>query len=228
MNEVILYGNSTLSQMVLSDASGSNFIIVAFAVDRDYLNAATCCGLPQVDFADVESIYPPDRYDMLAVLGGYSDMRARITHYHKARDKGYRMRNYISQRADITNTVTMGENNIILGTTHVGLSGSMGDNNIIRQNVYLGHDFHIGDNCYIGPGCNIAGNCIIADTCYIGIGATVINNIILAEETLIGAGSVVIRGTQTYSKNVGNPTRVIIEHREVGIRRIANNGCDVH
>lgn len=224
MNEVILYGNSTLSQMVLSDAAGSDFKIVAFAVDRDYLNATTCCGLPQVDFEDVESMYPPDRYDMLAVLGGYSDMRARITHYQKARAKGYRMRNYISQRADCANTVTFGENNIILGITHIGLNGSMGDNNIIRQNVYLGHDFDIGDNCFIGPGCNIAGSCTIANTCYIAIGATIINNIMLAEETLIGAGSVVIHDTEAYSKNVGNPARVIGYHREKGIRMRVDNG----
>ena len=88
MNEVILYGNSTLSQMVLSDASGSDFKIVAFAVDRDYLNATTCCGLPQVDFEDVENMYPPDRYDMLAVLGAIAICGLESHTIKKARAKG--------------------------------------------------------------------------------------------------------------------------------------------
>ncbi len=224
MNEVILYGNSTLSQMVFYDACGSSFKIAGFAVDSAYLDAPTCCGLPQVDFTEVEAIFPPSRYDMLAVLGGYSDMRARDSHYRRARDKGYQLRNYISERADITNTVVFGDNNIILGSSHIGINGSMGKNNIIRQNVYLGHDFRIGDNCYIGPGCNIAGNCNIADTSYIGIGATIINNTIIAKESLIGAGSVVIRDTEAYSKNVGNPARIIGYHREEGIRMRVDNG----
>ena len=225
MNKIIVYGNTTLSRMIFYDAAFSDrFEIAAFASDAKYMDGPEFCGLPQVDFARIEQVYPPDCYDMIAVIGGYSNMRDRALHYQKAKAKGYLLRNYISPRADITPEVEMGENNIILGQTHIGIGGRMGDNNMIRQNVYIGHDFRIGDHNFIGPGCNIAGFCTIASTCYIAMGSTVINNTNIAEETLIGAGSVVIRHTEPYSKNVGNPSRVIGYHREEGIRMAIEHG----
>jgi len=225
MNKVILYGNSVLSQMVFFDAVGCCcFEIAGFAVDKPYLKTPTFCGLPQVDFAEVKQHFPPDQYDMLAVLGGFSDMRGRAAHYQRAKAKGYQMRNYISSRSELSPDVTMGENNIILSQSYIGFGGRMGDNNIIRQQVYLGHDFTIGSHNFIGPGCNIAGYCSIANTCYIAMGSTVINNTNIAEETLVGAGSVVIRHTEPYSKNVGNPARMIGYHQEEGIRMRSDHG----
>lgn len=219
MKKVIVYGNTVLSKMIYYDAlNDPDFQIVCFAVDTEYLNDPIFLGLPQVDFAEVTALYPPDDYDMIAVLGGYSCMRNREKFYHRAKEKGYKLRNFISKRADITPTNEMGENNIIFGPSHIGMEGKMGNNNIIRQNVYLGHNFEMGSNIFIGAGCNIGGNCTIKDTSYIAMGSTVINNITLAEETLVGAGSVVIHDSEPYSKNVGNPSRIIGYHTEEGIR----------
>lgn len=225
MKKVIIFGNTILSKMLFYDSVGSCcFEIACFAVDQHYLDSPTFCGLPQVDFNHVENIYPPNQFDMIAILGGFSNMRNRAVHYHKAKDKGYLLRNYISHRADIAPDITFGDNNMILGMTHIGIGGKMGSNNIVRQNVYLGHDFNIGDHNFIGPGCNIAGYCTIDNTCYIAMGSTVINHTHVAEETLIGAGSVVIRHTEPFSKNVGNPAKVIGYHREDGIRMRTDHG----
>jgi len=54
--------------------------------------------------------------------------------------------------------------------------------------------------------------------------ATVLNSIRLADETLVGSGSVVIKNTKPCSKNVGNPSRVIIYHREEGVRMKEREG----
>jgi len=219
MKSVILYGTGNISKMIFYDSIGrTDFHIVGFTVDKIYLREGLFLGLPQIDFDLVADLYPPTDYDMLAVSGGYRSMRDREVMYSKAKNKGYTLRNYISQKADFSPEVTMGDNNIILSGSHVGIGGTMGNNNLIRQNVYLGHDFILGDNNVIAPGCNIGGKCKIGNTCYIGLGSTVLNGTTVAEETLIGAGSVVIKDTEPYSRNVGNPSRIIGYHREEGVK----------
>jgi len=219
--KVVIFGNTNMSKMIFYDAAGrSDFEIACFTVDKDYMDCSEFMGLPLVDFAIVTDLYPPEEYDMLAVLSGYSRMRDKEKLYLRAKGKGYRMRNYISSRVDITPDVTMGDNNIILAMAHIGIGGIMGDNNMIRQNVYLGHDFVMGSNNVIGPGCTLGGNCVIKNTCYFGLGATVLDHMVIEEETLVGAGSVIIKNTEPYSKIVGNPGRIIGNHKEEGIKLV--------
>lgn len=223
--KVIVFGNTILSKMIFYDAVGrDDFKIICFTVDREYLEDKELLGLPVVDFKEIQDLYPPEEYDMMVVLSGYRCMRNREKMYLKAKNKGYTLRNYISSKADFSPEISMGENNIILAQSHIGIGGSMGNNNIIRQNVYLGHNFNLGNNNFIAAGCNIGGNCRIKNTCYIGIGATIIDSITIEEETLIGGGSVVIRNTEPYSKNVGNPTRILGYHKEEGIKMSVNHG----
>lgn len=218
MRKIIVYGNSVLAAMVYYDAlEHPAFPIACFAVDDAYFTGPQYLGLPQIRLNDAPGLYPPQEYDMLAVLGGYHDMRARPAMYARAKAAGYRLCNYISPRVQVL-PLHMGDNNIILAQSYVGMGGTMGSNNIIRQQVYLGHDFILGDHSFIGVGCNIGGGCAIEDNCYIAMGATLINNLTIARETLVGAGSVVIRSTEPFSKNVGNPAHVIGYHREQGIR----------
>lgn len=219
MKKVVVYGGSTLTKMLYYDAIGNdNFQISCFAADKDYLNARELLGLPLVSYEEILNLYPPEVYDMLVIFSGYSNMRSRNDIYLKAKDLGYKLRNYISPKSDISQDISMGENNIIMGASHIGFGGTMGNNNLIRQSVYLGHDFKLGDNNVIAPGCNIGGHCEIKSHCYIGIGVTLTDHLKIAEEVLIGAGSVVIRDTEPYSKNVGNPSRIIGYHHDEGVK----------
>jgi sugar O-acyltransferase (sialic acid O-acetyltransferase NeuD family) len=219
--KVVVFGNTNMSKMVFYDAAGmSDFEIACFTVDKEYMTGDEFLGLPLVEFEKITELYPPSEYDMLAVLSGFTCMRNKEKLYLKAKSKGYSMRNYVSAKADFSPEVTMGENNIILAQTHIGIGGVMGNNNLIRQHVYLGHDFVIGNNNSIMAGVTIGGSCKIKDSCYFGLGATVLNGLAIEEETLVGAGSVIIKNTEPFSKNVGNPGRIIGYHKEEGIKLV--------
>jgi len=220
MKKVIVYGMNILSKMLYYDALGrEDFQIACFAVDNEHLGGRKLMlGLPLVGMDEVDELYPPDEYDMVALFDGYDCMRDREKKYAKAKSKGYTLRNYISSKADVPPDTAMGDNNIVIGQTHIGIEGSMGDNNLIRQNVYLGHGFKLGNHNVITAGCTIGGDCEFKNNCYIGIGSTIVNDTTIEEETLIGAGGVVIKNTEPYSKNVGNPSRAIGYHKEKGIR----------
>lgn len=212
MKQIVVFGNTSLSKMIYYDALGrEDFQIAAFTVEKDYLhNRSDFLGLPLVPYENIQDYYPPDVFDMVVVFTGYTDRgREREEKYQMAKFKGYNLRCYVSSKADVMPDITWGDNNIILGQTHMGVSGSIGSNNLLRQHVYLGHDFKVGSHNQITAGSTIGGECEILDYCYLGLGSTIISGIHLAEGTLVGAGSTVIRSTQPYSKNVGNPSRII-------------------
>jgi sugar O-acyltransferase (sialic acid O-acetyltransferase NeuD family) len=217
MKKIVVFGISILSQMLFYDAAGrKDFEIACFTVDKEYLNGSEFSGLPLVDFQDIDRLYPADEYDMIVVLGE-RHMRNREKAFLRAKEKGYLLRNYVSPKADFSPEIRLGENNLILAFSHMGIGGSLGNNNMVRQNVYMGHNFMVGDHNFISPGCNIGGFSTIKNKCYIGLGATIINSITIEEETLVGAGAVIIKNTEPFSKNVGNPSRVIGYHKEEGI-----------
>lgn len=218
MKKVIVYGNTIISEMLFYDSYGDeNFEIEAFAVDREYLNDDKFLGLPQIDIKIIEQLYSPNDYDLIAPFTGFRKIRDRERFYNSAKSKGYYLRNYISRKSDVSPDVVMGENNIVFAQAHIGVRGEMGNNNIFRQQAYIGHEFLIGDHNVFSPACNVAAQCKIGNLCFIGIGATIVERLAIADETLVGAASLVIRDTETSSKNVGNPSKVIGYHLENGI-----------
>ena len=219
-NSVIVYGSRMLAGMLYYDSlRHPDFKIVAFVQDEPYLDeSGQYFGLPQVGFKSVNEYYPPSTYDMIVLTASYNDMRNREGMYRKAKASGYSLRNYVSPSSIVSPDVEMGDNNLIFEQVFLGARGHMGSCNTIRQQVYLGHDFELGNNIVITPGCKIGGDCRIEDNCYIGIGATISNNTRISEESLVGAGSVVIKDTEAFSKNVGNPSRVLGYHKEEGLK----------
>lgn len=223
---VVVYGSRQLSAMLFHDAvKHPTFKIACFAADRPYISeGGIFLGLPHVDFATVNETYPPAEYDLIAMISGYDYMRSRELMYHRAKERGYVLRNYVSASCEIAADVLMGENNTIFGQTHIGFGGVMGNCNTVRHQTYLGHEFVMGSFNVITPDCRIGGNCVIGDSCYIGLGSTVKNSVTIADETLVGAGAVVIKDTEPASINVGNPSRILGYHKETGIQIKVHHG----
>lgn len=212
MKPIIVYGNTSLCKMIYHEATEmEHFSIAGFSVEKAYLlGRESLLSLPLLAFETIEELYPPSNYDMLVAFTGYKNRgREREDKYIQAKQKGFTLRNFLSSKSDIMPDITWGDNNIVLGLSHMGVSGIIGCNNLIRQQVYLGHDFKMGSHNQVTAGCTIGGECEIKDYCYLGLGSTIISGIELAEGTLVGAGSTVIKSTVPYSKNVGNPSRVI-------------------
>ena len=75
--EIIIYGKGDFARLMLHNFStDSNYRVVAFCVDKEYLDTDNFCGLPLVSIDDVELRYSPDKnYAFVAI--GYKNMRAR-------------------------------------------------------------------------------------------------------------------------------------------------------
>lgn len=220
MKNVILYGSRKLAKMIYYDAiNHPDFNIVAFVLDKAYIgDDKTYLDCPLVAFEDVSAIYPPSEYEMIALEASYHLMRDRGNLFQKAKNEGYILTNYISHLAHVAPTVNMGENNIIFAFAHLGEGGVMGNCNTVREQVYIGHDFLIGHLNVFAPSSTIGGSSQIQNNNYIGLGSTILNDKSIGEECLIGGGAVVIKDIESYTKNVGNPSRVIGSHKEEGLK----------
>ncbi len=209
MKKVIVFGNNNIAQMLYEDAKkrSPDFEICAFTVDEKYLDAEEFCGLPLVGFQDAVKRYPPSEYAMISAVDAFRHMEDKIKVYERIKAEGYRVENYISPLADVADSVTMGENNIVMAFAHLGVNGKMGNANMVRQSVYIGHDFNIGNGNTFSPGCTLGGFCEIEDYCYIALGATVLHKIKIERNALAGAGAVVTKNIPAGITVVGNPAR---------------------
>lgn len=215
---IILFGTSILSEMIAREAASSaDFCIAAFTVDAAYRTGDTFLGRPLVDFERMTAAYPPADFDLLLCFSGRYAMRRRAELYDRIKSAGYTLRNFISPLADCASDLILGDNNIILAHSHIGLHGRMGDNNLIRQHVYLGHNFQLGDHIFIAPGTTIGGFCQIGSLSYLALGVTVNSRVRISPESLIGSGALVLRDTEPFSKNIGSPARAVAYHPDTGI-----------
>jgi sugar O-acyltransferase (sialic acid O-acetyltransferase NeuD family) len=215
---LVLFGNGELSRQFLAELTIDPRVeVAAVAADAAYIRGDAFGGKPLVPFDRVAALYPPDRFEML-VLVGYSVMRRRREAYDRAKAAGYRLANYIAPSAVTYPDLRMGDNNIILSQVYLGPFGEMGSGNIVRTQTYIGHDFRMGDHGFICPGVKIGGFSRIGDLSFVGIGSTLIDGIQLGAETLVAAGSLVTRATDPCGMYMGQPARKVREHPDTGVR----------
>ena len=69
--------------------------IVAYTVDKAYLESDTYDGLPAVAYEEVEKAYPPTEYTMVIALGYKKMNQIRQQKFEDAKRKGYRIENFV-------------------------------------------------------------------------------------------------------------------------------------
>ncbi|MCX7086989.1 MAG: acetyltransferase [Methylococcales bacterium] len=216
-NKIIIYGAGPLAEiMYYHFTHESNYDVVAFCMDKDYITAEQFCGLPLVDVAVVTQLYPPSKVQMFVAIG-YKKMRNRALLFNKAKQKGYTLVNFISKQAYVRDNLILGENNVILSSCDIEPFVSIGNNNVFWTRTIIGHHAVIGDHNYISGGGGIGGNCTVGDCCFLGNGALMINNINIKDETYMIAGTIILKDTETASKYHGNPAKLIGRHADTGI-----------
>ena len=210
--EIVIVGCSEFSRMMASYLKQDGYIVAAYCQDRKYMDRDCFIDwegieVPVAAFEDIETVYPPDQYDMLITIGYNSMNEIRKNKYHEAKAKGYSICSYIHKSA-VNSAEQIGEGNILLENVSLGKGVILGDCNILQMNTVIAHHTKIGSFNFFAPGAVLAGDIEVADNCFFGINCAVKNGIHVAEYTLCGAGSVVAFSTESY--NVVVPGRSVI------------------
>ena len=120
-----------------------------------------------------------------------------------------RFANIIDPSVKMSNSVTIGEGNIICADSILTVDIKVGNHVIINLDCTIGHDSVISDYVTINPGSNISGNDVIGTEVEIGTGTKIIQGKHIINNTVIGAGAVVVKDIDKKGTYVGVPAKRI-------------------
>ena len=199
-NKIIIFGVGTYAEIInqyLTD--DSEYEVVAFTLDDEYIKEDTYLGLPMVPFSKVENIYSPKDYFMHVGLSYTNLNHLRKDRYYEAKNKGYMLPTYISSKATVLTKYPIGDNCFIFEDNTIQPFVKIGSNIILWSGNHIGHHGEIESHNFISSHVVISGQCLIKSNCFIGVNSTVANGVTIETENLIGVGSYISKNTKPKS-----------------------------
>lgn len=195
--KLVIVGDSAFAEIAHEyfDAD-SDYEVVAFSVERDFLKREEMRGLPVVPFEGLETSFDPATHEVYVatVYTQLNRLRARLAAAAKA--KGYRLASYVSSRAFVWRNVELGEHCFIFEDNTVQPFVRIGNNVVLWSGNHIGHHTVVQDNCFIASQAVISGFCNIGRNTFIGVNATLSNNVAIGEDNWIGLGVTIVRNTE--------------------------------
>lgn len=199
MARVVIFGVSQwadLARFYLTHDSPHE--VVAFTVDREYLDSTEHDGLPVVAFEDVESKYPPAQFSMFIPISFKRMNHLRAEKYQSAKDRGYDLISYVSSRATRFPDFQCGDNCFIFEDNTIQPFVKIGNNVVMWSGNHIGHHSVIKDHVMITSHVVISGCCVVEPFCFFGVNSTVRDETVIARETLVGMGVTILKDTKEF------------------------------
>ena len=213
MKKVIIFGISDFADQIFRyNKRDRNFEIAAFTVDREYLKVSEFCGIPVIPFDEIPEKYSPEDIEFIIAVGYQRMNDIRKNTFEKIKKLGFSLASFVHPTAVIL-TDNIGEGNIILEGTVIGLDCKIGNCNIFKASTHISHDTVIGDYNYFSVSTSVAGEVEIKNNCFFGNNSTTNDKISIASYTLAGAGAYISHDvTDEYGVYV--PARTVrLEHK---------------
>ena len=207
MADLIIFGISQTAEIVHHYfQEDSPYNVVGFTVDQDYIAGSEFLGLPVYEFATIEDVCPPDRYEMFVALS-YRDLnKNRACKYSEAKAKKYNLPSYVSSTAGIIGNIKLGDNCLILENQLIQPFVEIGNNVFVWSGVLIGHHCTIGDHCWLTSNASIGGNTTLGPHCFLGLNCTIGHMINIGANSFIGAGAKVLKDVKPKSVFIENGT----------------------
>lgn len=194
---LIIIGDSAFAEIAYEYFTvDSEYEVVAFSVEKEYLKRDILFGLPVVPFEEIENRYPPSdhQFFVATVYTQLNRLRSRL--YRQAKSKGYRPASFISPRAFLWRNCMLGEHCFIFEDNVIQPFVKIGDNVVLWSGNHIGHHSVIKDNCFISSHVVVSGFVEIGENCFLGVNTTVGNNVSIGDDCLIGAGAVITKNIE--------------------------------
>ena len=204
---LVIFGSGDIAQLAhYYFSTDSNYEVVAFTVDANYIKESEFCGLPVVAFEDVAKNYPPDSYDFFVALS-YSKLNAvRKEKFLAAKEIGYKLVSFISSRATVLNEGRIGENCFIFEDNTIQPFVTIGNNVTLWSGNHIGHHSVIHDHTFIASHVVISGGVEIGEQCFVGVNATLRDHIKIGDRCVVGAGALLLADAAPEGVYIGTAT----------------------
>lgn len=206
--KAIIFGTGSIAELAYYYLThDSEYEVVAFTADKEFISEDTFFELPLENFENIETIYNPSNYEIFIALSYANLNKVRENKYNKAREKGYTLLSYISSRC--TNfSDEIGDNCFILEDNTIQPYVKIGSNVTLWSGNHIGHHSVIESHNFIASHAVISGHCTIKSYSFIGVNATIRDGITIETENIIGAGALILKNTKEKEVYVAKKTEV--------------------
>jgi len=205
--QLVIFGSGDIAQLAhYYFSTDSNYKVVAFTVDTNYIKESEFCGLPVVAFEDVAKKYPPDSYDFFVALS-YSKLNVvRKEKFFAAKELGYKLVSFISSRATVLNEGRIGENCFIFEDNTIQPFVRIGNNVTLWSGNHIGHHSVIHDHTFISSHVVVSGGVEVGEQCFVGVNATLRDHIKIGDRCVVGAGALMLADAAPEGVYIGTAT----------------------
>lgn len=204
---LIIFGTGEIAQLAyVYFSSDSDYQVVAFSVDGDYLTNEIFCDLPVIPFEEVTKRYPKEDYDFFIALSYAKLNSVRKEKYLAVKKLGYKLVSYISSKATILNESQIGDNCFIFEDNTIQPFVTIGNNVTLWSGNHIGHHSTIKDHCFIASHAVVSGGVEVGEQCFIGVNATLRDHISIGEKCVIGAGALLLTDAEPEGVYIGSAT----------------------
>lgn len=199
MAKVVIFGIGQIAEIAhFYLTNDSEHEVVAFTVDKEFIETEKFHDLPVVAYEDLEEKYPPNEYKMFIPISYKKVNKLRAEKFTDAKSKGYTCVSYISSKATYYNT-PVGENCFIFENNVIQPFTKIGDNCILWSGNHIGHHTTIEDHCFLASHVVVSGNVTIGESSFLGVNCTIADNVIIGKSNVIGSSAVIFKNTDDNS-----------------------------
>ncbi|MEY2937501.1 MAG: hypothetical protein RL062_90 [Bacteroidota bacterium] len=205
--EVVIFGvkdTAELAHWYLTN--DSEYTVVAFTVNRAYMDISEFHGLPVVAFEELTSHYPPSEYLLFAPMTGVKMNTLRQKIYEEGKGMGYTYISYISSKATVCGN-QIGENCFILEDNTLQPFTTIGNNVVMWSGNHIGHHGVIEDHVFFTSHVVLSGHCHVKQRAWFGVNATIRDYTVIGEGCLISMGALVTKSTEDGGLYIGSPAK---------------------
>ena len=206
-NRLVIFGLEDMAQLAhYYFSKQSDYDVVAFTVDAEYIESDKFCGLPVVAFEELQSVYPSESHNLFVALGYSKLNEIRKQKYLAAKTMGYRLVSFVSPQASVLNDGKIGDNCFIFEDNTVQPFVTIGNNVTLWSGNHIGHHSTINDHCFIASHVVVSGHVNVGEQCFIGVNATLRDHINIGSKSVIGAGALILADAEAEGVYVGAAT----------------------
>lgn len=202
--KLIIIGDSAFAEIAYEYFTyDSEYEVLAFAVERDYLSRSELFGIPILPFETIEEKFAPAEHFFYAATVYTQGNKLRERLYLQAKEKGFAPASYVSSRAFVWRNVELGEHCFIFEDNTIQPFVKIGDNVILWSGNHIGHHSTIKSHNFISSHVVISGFCQVGERGFLGVNSTVGNNINIGDNCVVGAGATIVGDVEDNQTVVG-------------------------
>jgi sugar O-acyltransferase (sialic acid O-acetyltransferase NeuD family) len=206
--KLVIIGDGETAELAYDYFMGdTNYEVVAFSAEENFMRNQTLFGLPVVPLEKIEKSYNPNSHKAFVAVSYTKLNTLRQKLYLLAKEKGYSLISYISPNAFVGKNVEIGENCFVFENVTVQRGAKIGNNVTLWTGSSVGHRSVIHDNCFVASHVAISGFCDIGDNCFLGVNSCTAGGLKIGSNCVVGAGAVVVKEAFEGKIYVGNPAK---------------------